>query len=308
MFKIGEVEIKGDLVLAPMAGVNNIAFMLLCKEAGADLIYTAMLDAKRILEEDNYTIFPKELRPLTIQIIGGNAEIMGKAAKFITENDRADIIDINFGCAEGPILGIKAGCYLMQNETMLEKIAKEVVKNTNLPVTAKIRSGWDETKKNAITIAKKLEEIGIKAITVHPRTRKQMYMGKADWGMIKQVKESVNIPIIGSGDVTDLESFNKMQKLTGCDAVMIGRAAKGDPEIFKRIKENSSATKNIKIQKHLFDKFLKQYTLYDNRNFNEIKTHALWLFKGLKNSKTIIQEIMNSNNISELKKLIQDLK
>lgn len=307
MLKIGDVLIDGDLVLAPMAGVNNIAFMLLCKEQGADLIYTAMLDPKRVLEENDYTKFPEELSPLAIQLVGGNPKIMGKAAKFITENKRADIIDINLGCAEGEVLGAKGGCYLMQNENMLIKLVTSVIENTSLPVTAKIRSGWDENNKNAVKTAKILEDLGIKAIAIHPRTRKQRYMGKADWMIIKQVKEAVKIPVIGSGDVIDPESKKKMQDFTGCDAVMIGRAAKGDPEIFRRIRENKNVDKKIIIQKELFNKFLEYYKRYDDRNFSEIQTHALWFFKGLKNSKSIINEIMKVKDREELIALIKTL-
>lgn len=298
---IGNVKVD-DLILAPMAGVNNIAFMLLCKRFGAH-IYTAMLDAKRVIEEDNYTIFPDELKPLTIQLVGGNPEIMGKAAKFLCENKRCDIIDINMGCIEGDVLGKKQGCYLMQNENILFKIVESVINNSSVPVTAKIRSGWSETKKNAIPIAKKLEELGISAITVHPRTKEQKYMGKADYGIIKQVKNALKIPVIGSGDVVDADSYNKLKNI--CDAVMIGRAAKGDPEIFKRI--NTNQNKNLETQKKLFIDFIEYYKKYDNRNFGEIQTHALWFFKGLKASKSIVPIIMKCENEKDLLREILNL-
>jgi nifR3 family TIM-barrel protein len=199
----------------------------------------------------------------------------------------------------------------MQNENMMIKVVASVIENSSSPVTAKIRSGWDENDKNAVEVAKKLESLGVLAITIHPRTRKQKYMGKADWNIIKKVKEAVNMPVIGSGDIVDGESAKKMLSFTGCDAIMIGRSAKGDPEIFSRIKNyletEKYEIKNLEKQKNLFFEFLKLYEEYDNRGFNEIKTHALWFFKGFTNSKSIINDIINKEDKDSLVDYIKKL-
>lgn len=289
------------IILAPMAGVNNISFMLLCNKYGADIIYTAMLDSKRIIEEDDYSKFPKEFDNLVIQIVGGNPEIMGKATKFLCENKRAKIIDINLGCIEGDVLGKKAGAYLLQNKNMLQKVVKAVIDNSTVPVTCKIRSGWD--KDNSLEISKFLESLAISAITLHPRTRKQKYTGFADWKIIKKIKQEISIPIIGSGDIINPQLAK--EKLNICNSIMIGRSAKGNPFLFKQIKEyinnNKIIENNFENQKNIFFEYLKLYKKYDNRSFNEIKDHALWFFKGFK----IKKEIINCKSEDELIKLIK---
>ena len=234
MWKIGNVEIKNQIVLAPMAGISNTAYRQIIKEMGAGLIYAEMVSDKAIVFGNQKTLdllkMDEKERPIAQQIFGSDIESFVAAAKLVEEQMHPDIIDINMGCPV-PKVAIKsqAGSALLKNPDLIEEIVSAVVKSVSVPVTVKIRSGWDENNINAVEVAKRVEKAGAKAITVHGRTRSQGYSGKADWNIIKKVKEAVNIPVIGNGDVTSCYLAKEMLDYTGCDAVMIGRGVLGNP-------------------------------------------------------------------------------
>ena len=234
MFKIGNVEIKNQVVLAPMAGISNTSFRKIIKEMGAGLMYAEMVSDKAICYQSKKTFDLLKMdeceRPIAQQIFGSDVEDFVKAAKIVVETQKPDILDINMGCPV-PKVAIKnqAGSALLKNPEKIKEIVSQVVAAVDIPVTVKIRSGWDEEHINALEVAKACESAGASAIAVHARTRSQGYSGHADWNIIKQVKENVSIPVIGNGDVTSCFLAKKMLDETGCDAVMIGRGLLGNP-------------------------------------------------------------------------------
>ena len=238
--KIGNVTLENNIILAPMAGVTDLPFRLLCKEQGAGLLCMEMVSAKAIYYNNKNTealmeIDEREL-PVSLQLFGSDADIMSEMAKRIEEKPFA-ILDINMGCPVPKVAGNGEGSALMKDPALVREIVSKVVKAIEKPVTVKIRKGFDEEHVNAVEIAKIIEDCGAAAVAVHGRTREQYYSGKADWDIIRQVKEAVSIPVIGNGDVTGPESAKKMIEETGVDGIMIGRAARGNPWIFKQIRE-----------------------------------------------------------------------
>jgi len=236
--KIGNVTLDNNIFLAPMAGITDIPFRLLCKEQGCGLTYTEMVSAKGIYYNDEKT---KKLTAVdaaegkvALQIFGSDPVIMAKVTEQLNDSD-ACIIDINMGCPTPKITKNGDGCALMRQPELVGKIVREVSKASVKPVTVKIRKGWDENRINAVEIARIAEENGAAAITVHGRTREQFYSGKADWSIIREVKQSVSIPVIGNGDVFTPEDARRMFEETNCDAIMIGRGAQGNPWIFRKI-------------------------------------------------------------------------
>lgn len=255
--KIGKIDLKNNLILAPMAGITDMAFRRICKEYGADLVYTEMVSAKGLYYNDAKTHLLtqacEEERPVSLQIFGSDPEIMGEVAKKISSN--ADIIDINMGCPAPKVVKNDDGSRLMLNPDLIDKITKSVVKSSSVPVTVKIRKGWDNDHINAKEVAQIAENNGVSAIAIHGRTREEYYTGKADLKIIKVVKESVKIPVIGNGDITDVDSARRMFEETGCDAIMIGRGAIGNPWIFRNIINGSNERPETKeiyevIEKH----------------------------------------------------------
>ena len=227
--KIGNVTLENNIILAPMAGVTDLPFRLLCKEQGAGLLCMEMVSAKAIYYNNKNTealmeIDEREL-PVSLQLFGSDADIMSEMAKRIEEKPFA-ILDINMGCPVPKVAGNGEGSALMKNPALVREIVSKVVKSIEKPVTVKIRKGFDEEHVNAVEIAKIIEDCGAAAVAVHGRTREQYYSGKADWDIIRQVKEAVSIPVIGNGDVTGPESAKKMIEETGVDGIMIGRAAR----------------------------------------------------------------------------------
>lgn len=236
-FFIGNVEIKGRTVLGPMAGVTDLPFRLLCKEQGADLVYTEMISAKGIMYNNKNTgelmAVASEERPAALQLFGSDPDIMRDAAKRIEQAD-FDILDINMGCPVPKVVNNGEGSALMKDPALIGRIVHSIAKDYSKPVTVKIRKGFD--RENAVEVAQIAQENGAAAIAVHARTREQFYGGKADWEVIRKVKQAVSIPVIGSGDIIAPGDAERMLDYTGCDAVMVARGARGNPWIFSRIK------------------------------------------------------------------------
>ena len=247
--RIGNVELPNNLILAPMAGVSDLPFRLLCREQGAGLTVMEMISAKAILyknrntEELMYTV--PEDRPVSLQLFGSDPDIVSEIALQIEERPY-DILDFNMGCPVPKVVKNGEGSALMREPEKAAAIVRECVRKIHKPMTVKIRKGFNDQEVNAVELAERLEDAGAAAIAVHARTRDQFYSGKADWDIIRQVKEAVKIPVIGNGDVTGPESAAAMQEETGCDAVMIGRAARGNPWIFRRILKGGSAGPDLR--------------------------------------------------------------
>ena len=316
---IGNVEIKNKIVLAPMAGICNSSFRRICKEMGCGLVYAEMVSDKAITYNNKKTIdmlyMTEEERPLAQQIFGSDKESFVIAAKYIYENMKPDIIDINMGCPVPKVaVRAQAGSALLKSLDKIYEIVKAVVESVPVPVTVKIRSGWDSKSINAVEVAKIVEKAGASAICVHPRTRSQGYSGKADWNIIKLVKENVNIPVIGNGDVKTPEDVKRMLDETNCDAVMIGRGVLGNPWLIKNSinylenKELINVTSEDKINmclKHL-------ELLKDLKNEKiaclEIRNHIAWYLKGIGGSNELKNKVFKTTSIHDIISLLIDFK
>lgn len=318
-WKIGNVEIKNQVVFAPMAGVSNISYRQIIKEMGAGLIYSEMISTMGIVYNGKKTIdlinFSENERPISIQIFGSDLKSFVEAAKYIEENFHPDIIDINMGCPV-PKVAIKsqAGSALLKDPNKIYEIVKAVVNSTNTPITVKIRSGWDDKHINAVEVAQKIESAGASAIAIHARTRSQGYSGSANWNIIKEVKQSVKIPVIGNGDITSPELAKQMLDETGCDAIMVGRATLGNPWIIKEIVHyldtNELLPKPTKIERIEMIKthynLLKKYS-NTTHALLEIRTHALWYLKGIPGTKEIKTKICQAKTEEEFMNIIKEL-
>ncbi len=318
MWKIGDVEIDGPIVLAPMAGISNSAYRRIIKEMGADLIYAEMVSDKAVVYNSGKTMdllkMTDEERPIAQQIFGSDKESFVEAAKRIEKEMHPDIIDINMGCPV-PKVAVRAqsGSALLKSPQKIEEIVRAVVEAVSVPVTVKIRSGWDEAHINAVEVARVCERAGAKAIAVHARTRAQGYSGKADWSIIKAVKEAVSIPVIGNGDVTSPELAAKMLEETGCDAVMIGRGVLGNPWLIKQTKEflESGVVETIPTNREKIDMIRRHYELMledkpEKLAVLEIRSHAIWYLKGMPGSAEIKNKICACKSSSEIFEILKN--
>ena len=311
---IGNVTLENNIILAPMAGVTDLPFRLLCKEQGAGLVCTEMISAKAILYKNKNTeslmeIHPDEM-PVSLQLFGSDPVIMGEMAKQI-ERTPFSVLDINMGCPVPKVVGNGEGSALMKNPKLAGKIVAAVVKAIHKPVTVKIRSGFDADHVNAVEMAKVIEDAGASAVAVHGRTREQYYAGSADWEIIARVKEAVSIPVIGNGDVTDGESAEKMLKQTGCDGVMVGRAARGNPWIFREIAaylENREMPEQetLKERKEMMLRHAKLQMQYKGEytGVREMRKHISWYTAGMPRSARLREQVNAVESFAALEELI----
>lgn len=315
--QIGNVTLKNNLILAPMAGVTDLPFRLLCKEQGAGLLCMEMVSAKAILyknknTEELLTIDPRE-NPVSLQLFGSDPDIISEIAKQI-EDRPFDILDINMGCPVPKVVNNGDGSALMKNPKLAGEIIEKTVRAIKKPVTVKIRKGFDDDHVNAVEMAHIAEESGAAAVAVHGRTREQFYSGRADWDIIRQVKERVSIPVIGNGDLLTAEDVIAMEKQTGCDGFMIARGAEGNPWIFRQIlhyfetgeqlpkPDFSEMTEMLLRHAKMQLEFKGKYT-----GIREIRKHAAWYTAGYKNSSRLRGRINEVENYEQLEALFREV-
>lgn len=318
-WKIGNVEISNQVVLAPMAGICNSAYRQICKEMGCGLIYAEMVSDKAITYNNQKTIdmlYMTDMeRPISQQIFGSDKESFVAAAKYIDENMHPDIIDINMGCPVPKVaVRAQAGSALLKDPIKIYDIVSSVVSSVSVPVTVKIRSGWDSKHINAVEVAKIVEKAGASAICVHPRTRSQGYSGKADWNIIKEVKQSVSIPVIGNGDIKCPEDAKKMIDETNCDAVMIGRGVLGNPWLIRNtVSYLDGGEITLPSINDRIDMCLKHLELLKSLKSEkvaclEIRNHISWYFKGICGANELKNKVYQTSNIHDIILLLNEFK
>ena len=314
--KIGNVELKNRYILAPMAGVTDLPFRLLCKEQGAGLLCMEMISAKALQYKNRNTkallqIDPREY-PVSLQLFGADPDIISEQAKAIEELP-FQILDINMGCPVPKVVKNGEGSALMKNPRLVYDVVYKTVRAISKPVTVKIRKGFDEEHVNAVEIAKIIEEAGGAAVAVHGRTREQYYSGKADWDIIRQVKEAVSIPVIGNGDVTGSLAAEQLLEETGCDGVRVGRGCQGNPWIFRELNEYEETGKvpHRPSKKEIKEMMLRHAQLQielkgDYLGIREMRKHVAWYTKGMEGSAKLRDEINRVESYEGLEKLLNE--
>lgn len=317
--KIGNVEIPGRLVLAPMAGVTDMAFRSVCRELGANLTISEMVSAKALVYGDKKTKQLLELaeneHPASIQIFGSDPEFMAKGAAIALEGSGADIVDINMGCPTGKIVRSGDGCALMRDLKLAASIIEAVVKTVSVPVTVKFRKGWDNGAVNAVELAKAAQDAGAAAVAVHGRTRAQMYSGNADWDIIAQVKQNVKIPVIANGDVFSGTDAKRIIERTGADMVMIGRGCLGDPWLFERCAaalEGREEPKRPPLAQRC-DVAVRQFEIGIEQKGEKIgcleaRKHYAWYLAGVPYSNYFKGEIMKMETLEDIYRITEGIK
>ena len=309
--KIGKVELDNNILLAPMAGITDRAFRIVCEEFGPGLVCTEMISSKGLFYGDKKTDLllnmKDEKRPIAVQIFGNDVDAMKYAAEYVSKF--ADIVDINMGCPAPKVVKNGDGSKLLLNLPLVEEIVSEVVKASKVPVTVKIRKGWDSDHVVAVEAAKIIEKAGASAITIHGRTRDEFYSGEADWDIIKKVKESVNIPVIGNGDVKSKQDAIKMFEYTGVDAIMIGRASLGNPWIFEEILKGVDSNKISNVEK--LRVILKHIDLEieekgEETAVKEMRKHISWYIKNCKDASKFRDVVNRIDNRQELEKCLKE--
>ncbi len=315
---ISKVKIENPLLLAPMAGVTDQPFRQICKELGAGMVYTEFVSANGIIRENMKTLnmikFQDVERPIGVQIFGDDPKNLGSSASYIEQNFSPDVIDINFGCPVPKITKKGAGSAALKDLCLMDESVSAVIESVkNTPITVKMRAGWDKNNIVSTQAGISLEKLGVQAITLHPRTTSQMFSEKADWSLIKDLKKSVSIPVIGNGDIKGYNDYKKMLEYTKCDAVMIGRAALGNPWIFSHINNKEVLENSLVSRKEKINMCIKHFEMICSYYKNEIqcvnltKKHFSWYLKGFPDAKQIRVNFLKINSIDGMKKKIKEL-
>ena len=309
---IGNVEVKNNVFLGPMAGVTDIAFRTICREFGPGLTFTEMASTKAMEFDSKKTKdllkIPDNERPSVVQIFGSNKDVIGNTIKKLNEEESIDIIDINMGCPAPKLVKNGDGAGLLLNIKNVEEILNEAVKVSKKPITVKTRKGFYNSKITAVDVAKIAESAGVSMITIHGRTREEYYLGKADLEIIKKVKDSVSIPVIGNGDIVDVKSARNMFEVTGCDGIMISRGAMGNPWIFKSILEGKDY---MPSKEELYETIIKHINLMreidgEKQANLKLRKHVAWYLKGLKSSTRAKDMVNRAENIEEVFNILSE--
>ena len=317
MLKIGDVKIDPPVILAPMAGVTDLPYRSLVKEQGCELVYTEMVSAKGLIYDNEKTQKLLEItdqeRPVALQLFGNEPEVLAEAAQIVVEKSAPEIIDLNVGCPAPKVVNSGYGSALMKKPKLLGEIVTAMSEAVSTPVTVKIRAGWDRDNLNAVEVAKIAEANGAQAVAVHGRTREEFYQGQADWEIIKEVKKALEIPVIGNGDVFGPEDAQAMIEATNCDGIMIGRGAKGNPWIFKRVAKylTTGEIPDMPSPQQKIDTaidHLRKLVEYKGEyvGVREMRKHAAWYLKGLKNCTVIKDKVNQTESLEEMSSLLKE--